>query len=52
MKNFATGTALDMSGIPRVDRREPIPFFGFVTGIVLSTALWLDIAAAVWIVGR
>ncbi len=85
MKDFVTGTALDMAGIqgtakirtpvmilaspicmgstllPREVRhtfvaitgiawQEPIPFLGFMVGIVLSAGLWFDIAAVVWIV--
>jgi len=29
---------------------QPVPFSGFITGAALSTAFWLGVALALWIV--
>jgi len=50
MKKFATGTFLDMNGDHEVEPSDQIPFFGFVTGTLLSAALWVGIGLAFWAV--
>ncbi len=50
MKDFITGTALDVGSTSGIERHESIPFLGFMAGILLSAGLWLGIALAVWVV--